>query len=690
MSRKLLSFPALLALAAAPLLAQQADPPSRVARINLLTGSVSFRPGGVEEWTAASLNYPLTTGDHLWADADSRVEIHAGSTAIRMAPRTAMSVLNLDDRTIQLSLTDGSLHIRLRELADDESFEVDTPNVAITLLRAGEYRIDADGDAGATSVTVRSGSAQVTGGGTGFAVRPRQTGRATGLDQIQQDIGPALPQGEFDYWCEDRDRAEEQDTVSAQYVPRDMVGYEDLDRYGVWSEVPEYGPVWRPRTIDVGWAPYRNGHWAWVEPWGWTWIDDAPWGFAPFHYGRWAMAGGVWVWVPGRMVVGVRPVYAPALVVFVGTSRAGVAAWFPLGPREVYRPSYHVSDRYIRQVNITHVTNVTVVNNVYVNQRVNGATTVVTRDTFVGARHIGRGGMVAMDQREIGQGRVIGTAAPIAPERVSILAHAGPAGVRPPARVVERTVVVQRTPPPPPVSFEARRSALQANQGRPLDAAQLDRVRSAAPQQRQNIRMAPAAQGMPDRPTIVPRQERGPMGRPATQQDAPAQQQNQQPAQGGFRRFGNPQDRPAQPAPAQQPQVQQQQQPEGGRRFGRPQQETQPQPAPAQQPQVQQQQQPEGGRRFGRPQQETPAQPAPAPQPRVVDRPAPQDRPRPVDRPAPQDRPRPVDRPRPEDRPAPAAAPAPAPPPRGEGRSERQPDKRSERKERPSEEKKDK
>src|SRR5690242_16825413 len=133
--RKLAALPALLAIAAIPLLAQaDEDPPSRVARLNLISGSVSFRPGSVDEWTAASLNYPLTTGDHLWADADGRVEIHTGSTAIRMAPRTALSILNLDDRAVQLSLTDGSLHIRLRQLEDDESFEVDTPNVAITLL----------------------------------------------------------------------------------------------------------------------------------------------------------------------------------------------------------------------------------------------------------------------------------------------------------------------------------------------------------------------------------------------------------------------------------------------------------------------------------------------------------------------------------------------------------------------------
>src|SRR3954471_22050733 len=161
--------PVLLIFAAVPLLAQANDPPARVARINYLSGSVSFRPGSVEEWTAATLNYPLTTGDYLWVDNDGRAEIHIGSTAIRINSRTAMSVLNLDDRTVQLSLTEGSLHVRLRDLADDEAVEIDTPNVAITLLRAGEYRIDADGDSSTAAVTVRSGNANVTGSGIAFA-----------------------------------------------------------------------------------------------------------------------------------------------------------------------------------------------------------------------------------------------------------------------------------------------------------------------------------------------------------------------------------------------------------------------------------------------------------------------------------------------------------------------------------------
>ncbi len=517
MTRNTAFLLACVAMAAAPLLAQGppqgGDPPSRVARLNLMNGQVSFRPGSVEEWTAATLNYPLTTGDHLWSDAGSRTEMHVGSTAIRMGSETALAFLNLDDRTVQLSLTQGRLDVRLRSLGEDENFEVDTPNVAVTLLRAGDYRIDADANNGITTVTVRGGDAQVTGGGAAFSIRPRESARITGTETVSQELGPMPPPDEFDSWCSSRDLREDRLILSARYVPRDMIGYEDLDENGVWVESPEWGWVWRPRVVVAGWAPYRFGHWAWVEPWGWTWIDDAPWGFAPFHYGRWAMFGGAWVWVPGRMVVGVRPVYAPALVAFVGGPRFGVAvgaggvgmaAWFPLGPREPYIPAYHVSEVYVRQVNIMHVTNVTVINtNVrYVNQGVPGAVTVVSHETFVGARPV-HAGMVAVDARVVAAAPVVAVA-PIAPVRVSVLAHVGPAVVMPPARIAERTVVVRNAPPPPPVPFAARQQALAANPGRPLEAAQIERFRATAPARPAAFRQV----GAPAGPAVAPRNDR--------------------------------------------------------------------------------------------------------------------------------------------------------------------------------------
>src|SRR5205085_11868393 len=140
-----------------------------------------------------------------------------------------------------------------------------------------------------------------------------------------------------DRWSAERDRQEDR-VASTRYVSPQMTGYEDLDRYGSWRTLPEYGAVWTPTRIAADWAPYRHGHWVWVSPWGWTWVDDAPWGFAPFHYGRWVWADSYWAWAPGRIAP--RPVYAPALVAFVGGSHASLSisigrgpavGWFPLG-----------------------------------------------------------------------------------------------------------------------------------------------------------------------------------------------------------------------------------------------------------------------------------------------------------------------------------------------------------------------
>ncbi len=154
------------------------------------------------------------------------------------------------------------------------------------------------------------------------------------------------PADQFDIWAQSRDRQEDM-SQSSKYVSRDMPGYSDLDAAGTWHNDPAYGAVWMPTGMGPGWAPYRTGHWAWIGPWGWTWVDDSPWGYAPYHYGRWAYVGGGWGWIPGPVVVAVRPVYAPALVAWVGGPSFGVSVgigggaavgWFALGPREVYRP----------------------------------------------------------------------------------------------------------------------------------------------------------------------------------------------------------------------------------------------------------------------------------------------------------------------------------------------------------------
>src|SRR5437879_12249638 len=135
-----LVMPALI-LALAPTLhladLSDQDPPSQVGRLSFLAGSVSFRPGSVDDWATATVNYPLTTGDHLWTDADARAELPIGSSAMRLAPQSAFGFLALDDGTTQARLSQGALAVRLRHPRDDEAFDIDPPNGAASLLRPG-------------------------------------------------------------------------------------------------------------------------------------------------------------------------------------------------------------------------------------------------------------------------------------------------------------------------------------------------------------------------------------------------------------------------------------------------------------------------------------------------------------------------------------------------------------------------
>src|SRR5438034_303313 len=448
------------------------DPPSRVGRLSYLSGPVSFRPGDVDDWTDATINYPLHNGDHLWTDSDARAEITVGSSAFRLAPQSAFGFLALDDRTVQVRLSQGSLNVRVRDLGESESLEIDTPSGAVALLRSGVYRVDVDSSGDTTSVTVRRGEAEVTASGSAFPVHPQQTAMVVGGDSPTYDVREAIRSDDWEDWCASRDRRWD-DARSSRYVSRDVIGYEDLDDNGEWRTTPDYGPVWVPRTVATGWAPYRYGHWAWVEPWGWTWIDDAPWGFAPFHYGRWVYVGDGWAWVPGRVVA--RPVYAPALVVFVGGRNWSVAigagggggvAWFPLAPEEPYYPAYHVSNTYVRNVNVTNVnvtninvTNVNVTNINYRNRRAPDAVTVVSHDAFVQSRPVNRSVIVVARDR-LDQARVVGFAARVTPTQQSVLAQ--PTVIearRPPERVTSREVIVRRQPAAAPVPFAAREQA---------------------------------------------------------------------------------------------------------------------------------------------------------------------------------------------------------------------------------------
>ncbi len=335
------------------------DPPDRVARLSYVAGDVGLLPAGAQDWSDAGVNRPLTEGDRLAAAPDARAELELDGAVLRIDGSTDVGFLRLDDALAQVELTQGTLAITVRRLDAGQSYEIDTPTLALVLDQPGSFRIDVDADGTGTRVTARAGAA--TAYGEQGAERRLVAGRSYRFDDASLNtvvLTDLAGDDAFDAWSADRDRRY-QVSSSGQYVSEDVIGYQDLDRYGDWRSDPDYGRVWYPRDVAGDWAPYREGHWSYIRPWGWTWVDDSPWGFAPYHYGRWAFVRDRWCWVPGP--VAIRPVYAPALVVFIGGSGWNLSpgnapvGWFPLGPGEIYDPWYGGSFNYFTRINVTNI-----------------------------------------------------------------------------------------------------------------------------------------------------------------------------------------------------------------------------------------------------------------------------------------------------------------------------------------------
>lgn len=516
-----------LALSASLLLAQT-DPPGRVARLSYMYHAVSFLPAGIDDWAPADYNRPLTTGDQIFADPTATAELQIGIAALRLGSGTALQFLNLDDSSVQLSLTQGMLLVRLRSLGGQDSFEVDTPNLAFSLTRPGEYRVEVYPDSSTTVVAVRSGEGELTGPDQAFTVHAGEQAQVAGGDPPSYQVVGVPPRGQLESWALDRDQRWDQ-SPSARYVSRELIGFEDLDQHGSWRNTPDYGYMWVPNGVAADWAPYHTGHWAWVDPWGWTWVDDAPWGFAPFHYGRWAYVGGAWGWVPGPIAV--RPVYAPALVAWVGGGAlgGGAVAWFPLGPREVYVPAYRTSPDYVTRVNVTNtvivnnVVNVNVTNVTYVNRTAPGAVMAVQQAAFASARPV-QSAAIAVKPEAIRSASIVANAA-VAPSKASVVrvAAAGATVAKPSAAVQSRPVVAKRTPPPPPVPFAQKQQALATNAGRPLEPAQVQQIRQSQPAAAARPALVRQVQARPPAPAPKVAAGQKPVPAPQAKQTAPPQ-----------------------------------------------------------------------------------------------------------------------------------------------------------------------
>lgn len=349
---------ALAALLALPALAQN-DPPGRVGRIAWTSGDVYLNNPQTGELGAAPLNQPLTSGDIVSTAPGARAELQIGAMTLRLDSGSRIVLDRIDDESVHVRLDDGGLIAKLPTDDTRRDFLLDTPHARFRARDTGLYRFDQDHRG--TVATPYFGTLRADGRDAAIDIGAGEAARVWADDAGR--FAYRMMQGrsdEFTQWSAARDQ-QQRASATARYVSPEMTGAQDLDRWGDWSETPDYGAVWFPRTVAADWAPYRDGHWAWVAPWGWTWVGNEPWGFAPFHYGRWVRIHGAWAWVPGNRVA--RPAFAPALVVWMGTSGGSFSLsigtppvrWFPLAPREVYVPFYRSSRAHVRHVNEPHV-----------------------------------------------------------------------------------------------------------------------------------------------------------------------------------------------------------------------------------------------------------------------------------------------------------------------------------------------
>src|SRR5438477_7906665 len=330
------------------------SPPNRVGRVSLVSGNLNLQVSSGTAWADAELNQPIFAGEALRTDSRARGEIRIGAKTIDLSNGSEIEIASLLDGVTQILLSRGRIGLRLREAGENEAVEIDVPQGAVWLQVPGTYDIAAGDGEGPLRVGVLGGRAQYAGAGGDRRIEAGQVAVLSGSETADAASIEPVAADDFVAWCRDNDY-DETHLAAAYYISRYMTGYDELDGAGIWKINAQYGPVWFP-TQSEEWAPYRFGHWNWIAPWGWTWLDDQPWGFAPSHYGRWALIDDHWAWVPGNYVA--RPLYAPAVVAFLGTPGVGLSseegatvAWFPLAPGEAYWPCYARDLDYVRNLN---------------------------------------------------------------------------------------------------------------------------------------------------------------------------------------------------------------------------------------------------------------------------------------------------------------------------------------------------
>jgi hypothetical protein len=475
----------LLAGSWSPAAAAAASPPAPAAaetpigrtppRLSYVDGETSFWRPGAADWAPAQVNTALAPGDEVYTGNRGNLELQVGGRAfVRAWGDTRLGLVNQEPDFLQFQVSAGHVSLDLRTVEPGRTVELDTPAAAFTIDAPGYYRVDVTPERTAF-ITRRSGRATMTradGQAVAVAASEEVVIEGTATPPVQSFVAPPLDV--FDTWNYAR-TDELLESLSARYVSAGVYGVDDLDHYGSWRVVPAYGAVWVPRDVAGDWVPYSTGRWIADPRYGWTWVDEAPWGWAPYHYGRWVHVDGYWAWAPGPLVV--RPVYAPALVAFFGVPgvRVGITvpavSWVALGWGEPLVPWWG-SARFVgrpwwagwggpRVVNNVVVQRTTVVNvrniTVYKNADVRNAVVAVREDAF-GRRAVREARVTGVEASRL---EPVRGALRVKPDASSFVAATGPA-VKPPAAVLQRQVVATRRPVARVTRPEARRERIES------------------------------------------------------------------------------------------------------------------------------------------------------------------------------------------------------------------------------------
>jgi len=458
-------------------------------RLSYTDGEVSFWRPGAQDWAPAQVNTPLAPGDELYTGNRGNLELQVAPRAfVRAWGDTQLGLVNQEPDFLQIKVTRGHLSLDLRGLDPGRTVELDTPHAAFTIERSGYYRVDVTQNA-TSFITRRAGQATMTpAGGQAVVITSSEEVvlEGTPAPNVRSYVAPELDA--WDRWNYAR-TDDLLDSLSARYVSSGVYGVDDLDHYGDWRVVPDYGAVWVPQAVPAGWAPYSTGRWVSDPYYGWTWVDTAPWGWAPYHHGRWVFVNGFWAWAPGPVIV--RPVYAPALVAFFGGPSVRVAigvpgvSWVALGWGEplvpwwgrsqfIGRPSWVgwggprvVNNVVVNRTTVVNVTNITV----YKNTSVQNAVVAVREENF-GRRAVNDTRIARVDARRLEPARAPLRVTPDASSYVAASGHA----VRPAENTISRSVVATRPPSRHAVAPRAETSRGGAPQATPSPVAPAPRI----------------------------------------------------------------------------------------------------------------------------------------------------------------------------------------------------------------------